>query len=50
MLNNLLLINLKLLQKENFKKKAEATDDLICNKILSKIAGTPKIVASKKED
>ena len=38
MLNNLQLMLLKLLQKEKLKKKAEATGDLIDNKIASIVA------------
>ena len=34
MLNNLLQIQLKLLEKEQFKKAAKATGDLIANKNL----------------
>ena len=37
MLNNLLQIQLKLLQKEQFKNAAEARGDLIGNKIADKI-------------
>ena len=37
MLKNLLHMHLKLLQKEQFKKTAEATGDLVPNKIANKI-------------
>ena len=37
MLKNLLQMHLKLLQKEQFKKTAEATGDLVRNKIANKI-------------
>ena len=42
MLNNLLQIYLKVLQKEQFKKTAEATGDLIGNKIADKITRVSK--------
>ena len=42
MLNNLSHMYLKLLQKEQFKKTAEGTDDLIGNKIPNKIKKVSK--------
>ena len=42
MLNNLLQMYLKVLQKEQFKKTAEATGDLIGNKIADKITRVSK--------
>ena len=42
MLNDLQQIHLKLLQKESFKKTAEATSDLIGNEIANKITRFPK--------
>ena len=42
MLNTLLQMHLKLLQKEQLKKAAEATGYLIRNKIVDKITRVPK--------
>ena len=42
MLNSLLQIYLKLHQKEQFKKTAEGTGDLIANKIADKIINVSK--------
>ena len=42
MLNNLPQMYLKVLQKEQFKKTAEATGDLIGNKIADKITRVSK--------
>ena len=42
MLNNLLQMDLKPLEKERFKKTAEATDDLTGNKIAGKITRVSK--------
>ena len=42
MLNNLQKMRLKLLQKESFKKTAEATGDLVGNKIAYKITRSSK--------
>ena len=42
MVNNLLLMHLKLLQKERLKKTAEATSDLIGNKIADRITKASK--------
>ena len=39
---------LKLLQKEQFRKTAEATDDLIANKIATKITKTLKKCTRKE--
>ena len=42
MLNNLLQIHLKLLQKKQFKKKTEATGDFIGNEIADRITKVSK--------
>ena len=42
MLNNLLQIHLKLLQKKQLKKKTEATGDFIGNKIADRITKVSK--------
>ena len=42
MINNLQQMHLKLLQKEQFEKTAEATGDLISNKIANKITRVSK--------
>ena len=50
MLKNLLQMHLKLLQKERFKKTAEATGDLIGNRIADKIPRAAKMSPINNSD
>ena len=50
MLKNLLQMHLKLLQKERFKKTAEATGDLIGNRIAIKIPRAAKMSPINNSD
>ena len=49
-LSNLQQIHLKLLQKESFKKKAEATEDLIGDKIAERIKKLSKSLRQKNSE
>ena len=49
MLNNLLLMHIKLLQKKNYKR-AEATSDLISNKIANKITKSSSTSLEKSSE
>ena len=49
-LSNLQQIHLKLLQKESFKKKAEATEDLIGDKTAERIKKLSKSLRQKNSE